>query len=416
MSVLGNRFKNAWNAFKGRDPTSEIQNGSIPTVSYGSSYNPNQRRHYVGSDKSIVMSIYNQIAVDCAAININHVRLDENGKFKEIIDDSLNQIFSDHANIDQTGRDFIIDIVISLLDEGYIALVPTITDENLNKTDSFKVYEARVGKIVEWFPREVRVEVYNEAIGQKQTILVEKRYTPIIENPFYSIMNEPNSTLHQYKRVLNQLNQSNDVISSNKIDLIVQLPYTVKTKAKQTLAESRRKDIEAQLTNSEYGIAYIDGAEKVIQLNRSVENTFREQAKELKTELYNELGMAESIFDGTADEATLLNYNNRTIEPILSAIVEAVQWKWLTITAKSQRQAIRFYKDPFKLVPVSQLAEIADKFTRNAIMTSNEFRSVIGMKPFDDPKANMLINHNLNQPEEIERQAKEKSNENSKSE
>lgn len=395
MPLFGDRFKNAWDAFMGRDPT------VIPTFSYYSgSSRIDRKRLNRNSLKTILSSVYNQIAVDCASIRLNHVRLDENGRYKETIKDGLNRVLTKEANIDQTGRDLVQDIVMSLLDEGSVAVVPVSTSENPNKTDSYDVYELRTGKITEWFPDRVRVEVYNERVGKKESIILSKRYVAIIENPFYAIMNEPNSTAQRLLRVLNQLDRMNEEHSSGKLDLIIQLPYVVKSESRRRQAESRRKDIETQLTDSAYGIAYTDGTERIVQLNRSLENNLWEQAKELQEQLYNQLGLTKSIFDGTADEKTLLNYNNRTIEPILSSITEEMERKWISRTAQTQGQAIRFFSDPFKLVPVEQLAEIADKFTRNEIMTSNEIRSVIGMKPFDDPKADELRNSNLNHPDE----------------
>lgn len=395
--AVGERFKNAWNAFMGRDPTPiwSYQSG------YSTSFRPDRVQLSRNNLKSIVSSVYNQIAVDCASISINHVRLDENGRYIEPIEGSLNRALRKEANIDQTGRELVQDIVMSLLDEGCVAVVPTVVDINPRDTDSYKICELRTGKIVEWRPNEVLVELYNDLTGQKGfRILCEKRTTAIIENPFYSIMNEPNSTAKRLIRVLNQLDRTNEENSSGKLDLIVQLPYLVKGEARMKQAETRRKDIEAQLTGSKYGIAYIDGTEKIIQLNRGVENNLWTQAKELQEDLFNQLGFSTSIFNGTADEQTMLNYNNRTIEPIMSAIVENMERKWLSKTAQSQGQAIRFFKDPFKLVPVGQIAEIADKFTRNEIMTSNEIRSVIGMKPVNDPKADELRNANLNHPDE----------------
>lgn len=401
MTALSERLKNAWNAFNNRDSTSYFQNGGY-SVSYGGSYRPWKSHYTAPSNRSILMVIYNQIAVDCSQINIRHVRLDEDGNYKSIINDSLNRILTLEANIDQSGREFIRDAVISMLEEGVIALVPIETDVDPMKTDSYKVYESRVGKIVEWYPRQILVEVYNDLTGDRERILVDKRCTPIIENPFYSIMNEPNSTLQQLKAVLAQISTTNGINSSGKLDLIVQLPYPVRNESREKQAEQRRKSIEDQLNGATYGIAYIDGAEKIIQLNRSVENNLWEQRNDLIKELFNEMGLSSGIFDGSADEATLLNYYNRTIEPIVTAISEGIERKWISRTAQSQNQAIRYFKDPFKLVPVAQLAEIADKFTRNMITTSNEFRSIIGFKPADDPEANKLMNHNLNQPTEIE--------------
>lgn len=396
MPLVRERFKNAWNAFTGRDPTPtfDFQMG------YATSFRPDRVQLSRNNLKSVVSSVYNQIAVDCASVAIRHVRLDENEKFVETIDDSLNRALRRRANIDQTGRALIQDIVLSMLDEGYVAVVPTVTDVDPSNTDGYKIYELRVGKILQWRPYDVLVELYNDLTGEKKQRWCEKRTTAIIENPFYETMNEPNSTAKRLIKVLNQLDRTNDENSSGKLDLVIQLPYLVKSEARLKQAEKRRKDIEAQLTASQYGIAYIDGTEKIVQLNRGIENNFWTQATELKADLYNQLGFSDSIFNGTADEQTMLNYNNRTIEPIMSAITENMELKWISETAYSQKQGIRFFKDPFKLVPVSQIAEIADKFTRNEIMTSNEVRSIVGMKPIDDPKADELRNANLNHPDE----------------
>lgn len=390
------RFKSAYNAFMGRAPTSK-------TYYYGGSGNrPDRTRHRIQNERSVVNSIYNRIAVDSAQINVKHVRVDEDGDYVSTMSSHLNRLLTLEANIDQTGRALIQDFVQSMLDEGVVALVPTDLTANPNFTDAYEVLEARVGKIVEWFPKHVRVEVYNEETGKKEQLLVEKRYTPIVENPFYSIMNEPNSTLQRLIRVLNQLDRVNEQNSAGKMDLIVQLPYVVKTEAKQRQAEERRKSIEAQLTGSQYGIAYIDGTEKVIQLNRAVENNLWNQAKELKEDLFNQMGLTMEILNGTADDKTMLNYYSRIIEPILTALVEEIERKWISRTAQSQKQGIRFFRDPFKLVPVGDLAEISDKLTRNEIMTSNEIRVRVGLPPSKDPKADRLINSNLNQPDEKE--------------
>lgn len=397
------RFKSAYNAFIGRAPTFKPYYG-------GSGNRPDRTRHRIQNERSVVNSIYNRIAVDSAQINVKHVRVDEDGDYVSTMSSHLNRLLTLEANIDQTGRGLIQDFVQSMLDEGVVALVPTDLTANPNFTDAYEVLEARVGKIVEWFPKQVRVEVYNEETGKKEQLLVEKRYTPIVENPFYSIMNEPNSTLQRLIRVLNQLDRVNEQNSAGKMDLIVQLPYVVKTEAKQKQAEERRKSIEAQLTGSQYGIAYIDGTEKVIQLNRSVENNLWNQAKELKEDLFNQMGLTMEILNGTADDKTMLNYYSRIIEPILTALVEEIERKWISRTAQSQKQAIRFFRDPFKLVPVGDLAEISDKLTRNEIMTSNEIRVRVGLPPSKDPKADQLINSNLNQPEEESKETIVKTN------
>lgn len=390
-----NRSKNSWDVFRGRDPT------KYPFFGFGgSSRRPDKSYIVYGGSGTSTSMIYNKIAVDCATINIRHVRLNDKEKYKETINSSLNQALSLSANLDQTGRALIIDAVESMLEEGCVALVPTITEGDPNNTESFKVEEIRVARIVEWMPKHVSVEVYNQDTGNKEILTVSKRYTAIIENPFYTTMNTQNSTASRLSRVLSKLDRVNDEYNPQKLDLIVQLPHTLKTPAKRKYAEERRKEIIEQLSDSVYGIAYTDGTEKVIQLNRSLENNLWTQAKDLTEELYNQLGMSKGIFDGSADEATLLNYYNRTIEPILSAITEEMERKWLSPTARSQYQAIRFFRDPFKLVPVKELAEISDKLSRNEIMSSNEIRSVIGLKPDPNPKSDMLLNSNLNQSNE----------------
>lgn len=389
------RFKSAYNAFMGRSPT-------VKTYYYGGSGSrPDRTRRRIQNERSIINSIYNRISIDCSSIDIKHVRTNEDGDYDETMDSHLNRVLTLDANVDQTGRAMITDLVYSMLDEGCVALFPTDLTADPYRTDSYDVIEARVAKIVEWFPKHVRIEVYNEEIGRKEQLVVEKRYTPIIENPFYQIMNEPNSTLQRLIRVLNQTDRVNEQNSAGKMDLIVQFPYVIKSEARAKMAEDRRKNIEAQLTGSQYGIAYIDGSEKVIQLNRAVENNLWNQAKDLKTELFDQMGLTMEILNGTASADTMLNYYSRTIEPILTAITEEIERKWISRTAQSQHQAIRFFRNPFKLVPVNSLAEIADKFTRNEIMTSNEIRTkAIGLPPSKDPKADKLINSNLNQPEE----------------
>lgn len=398
MASVMDRFKSAYNAFLGRAPTPNYYYGGYGT-------RPDRTRHRIQNERSIINTIYNRISVDGSSIDFKHVRLDDSGNYEETINDSLNRVLGFDANIDQTGRALVSDAIYSMLDEGCVALVATYTTSNPNETDSYDVLEARTGKVVEWYPKHIRVEVYNEDTGQKEEIVVAKKYTPIIENPFYSIMNEPNSTLQRLIRVLNQLDQFNDRNSAGKMDLIIQLPYLVKNPTKQTLAEDRRKKIEAQLTGSQYGIAYIDGTEKIIQLNRPLENNLWNQAKELKEELFATMGLTMEILNGTADEKTMTNYYSRIIEPILTAISEEIARKWLSRTAQTQRQSIRYFRDPFKLVPVAQLAEISDKFTRNEIMSSNEIRVRVGLPPSKEPKADMLVNSNLNQPEEKDSEA-----------
>ncbi len=394
------RIKNAWDAFRNaRDPTNQFYRPSDFL-----SYRPDRRRYNRNNLKMVVGAIYNQIAVDCSLVDINHVRIDENGRFLEVVNSRLNRSLTKEANVDQTGRELIREAVTCMLNSGQVAIIPTYTTEDPEKTESYDVCEIRVAKILKWYPKRVLVEAYNEDIGRMEEINLSKKYVAIIENPFYDIMNEPNSIGQRLVRVLNQLDKSNDEASTNKLDLIIQLPYMIKSDARRKQAEQRRKDIEAQLTNSAYGVAYTDGTERIVQLNRSLENNLWNQAKDLQEQLYNQLGLSKSIFDGTADEKTLLNYNNRTIEPILTALAEEIERKWISRTAQTQGQAIRFFSDPFKLVPVSQLAEIADKFTRNEIMTSNEIRAIIHMKPIDDPKADELRNANLNQPDEKDQQ------------
>lgn len=395
MNIIGERFKNAWSAFMGRDPTSRKHDDW-----FSSFYRPDRRYSRSENERSMNRVVYNQIAVDCAAINIKHVRLNDSGKYKEEIDGPLNQALTSSANIDQTGRAMMIQAVESLLEEGCIAFVPVTSYGNPELSDNFKVAEIRVGKIVEWQPRKVRVEIYNEYTGRTEQLMCSKSYTAIVENPFFTIMNSRNSTAQRLARTLSKLDQLNEAHDPSKLDMIVQLPFPIRSEAKMKLAEARRREIEEQLMGSAHGIAYVDGAEKIIQLNRSLENNLWTQAKELNEQLFNQLGLCKAVFEGTADEQTMLNYYNRSIEPILSAITEEMERKWLSKTARSQKQAIRFYRDPFKLVPVLQLAEISDKLTRNEIMSSNEIRSIIGLKPDPNPKSDMLINSNLNQSKE----------------
>lgn len=392
---LSERFKNAWNAFANRDPTDYLKNDI--GVSY--SYRPDRVRLIRGNERSIVTSVYNRIAIDVAAVTIQHVRLDENGRFLEEIDSGLNSIFNLEANIDQTGRAFITDIVISMLDEGVVAVVPVDTTIDPLKTESYDIHTARVGKIIQWYPEYVKVRLYNDRTGNHEEIMLPKRRVAIIENPLYSVMNEPNSTLQRLIRKLSILDAIDEQSGAGKLDLIIQLPYVIKSEARKTQAENRRKDIEMQLAGSKYGIAYTDGTERITQLNRPVENNLLSQIEYLTSMLYGQLGITEEIFKGTADDKTMLNYYNRTIEPILSAITDEVKRKFLTKTARTQHQSIEFYRDPFRLVPVGELASIADTFTRNEIMSSNEFRQILGMKPSDDPRADELRNSNLYQEE-----------------
>lgn len=391
--TFGSRLKHAWNAFLNKDPTSFYRD-----IGISHSYRPDRPRFTRGNERSIVTSVYNRIALDVAAINVQHVRLDENNRFLSVIDSGLNGCLTVEANIDQTGRAFMQDAVMSMLDEGCVAIVPVDTTFDPEITGSYDINSMRTGKILDWYPNHVRVRVYNEKTGLKEDIELPKKTVAIVENPLYAVINEPNSTMQRLVRKLNLLDVVDEQSSSGKLDLIIQLPYVIKTEARRQQAENRRKDIENQLAGSKYGIAYTDGTERITQLNRSVENNLMKQIEYLTSMLYSQLGITQSILDGTADEKTMLNYYNRTIEPIISAIVDEMKRKFLTKTARSQLQSISFFRDPFKLVPVSEISEIADKFTRNEIMTSNEIRQIIGMKPSDDPKADELRNKNLSQP------------------
>lgn len=398
MAEFFTRFQNAWNAFIGRDPTNRFLYNE--NWSGGYSYRPDRSRMNYGNERSIISSIYNRISVDCAAITIQHVKTDENNRYLETISSKLNNCLTLDANLDQTGRALIQDIVLSMFDEGCVAVVPTDTSTNPNKTDSYDILALRTGRITEWFPYYVKIEVYNENTGQKQQIIMNKKDVAIIENPLYAVMNEPNSTLRRLIRKLNLLDAVDEQSSAGKLDLIIQLPYTIRTDQRRKQAEDRRADIERQLAGSKYGIAYADATEHITQLNRPVENNLMNQVQYLTSMLYSQLGLTENIFNGTADEQTLLNYYNSTVEPILSTITDEFKRKFLTKTARTQHQSIMFFRDPFKLVPINNIAEIADKFTRNEILTSNEIRGIIGFKPSDDPKADQLINSNLNQSNE----------------
>lgn len=392
---FGSRLKHAWNAFMNRDPT-----GGYRGLGTSYSYRPDRPRLSRGNERSIVTSVYNRIALDVAQVGIKHCRLDDNGRFIEEMKSSLNDCLNIEANIDQTGRSFIHDVVMSMLDEGCVAIVPVDTTIDPAKSGSFDIQSMRTGKIIDWYPAHVRVRVYNDRKGEKEDILLPKKSVAIIENPLYAVINEPNSTMQRLIRKLNLLDSIDEQSGSGKLDLIIQLPYIIKTEARRQQAENRRKDIENQLAGSKYGIAYTDGTERITQLNRPVENNLMKQIEYLTSMLYSQLGISQSVLDGTADEKTMLNYNNRTVEPIISAIVDEMKRKFLTKTARSQRQTIAFFRDPFRLVPVNDIAEIADKFTRNEILTSNEIRQIIGMKPSDDPKADQLINSNISQPTE----------------
>ncbi len=390
--TITSRFKHAWNAFKGESLIDYRDLG----VSY--SYRADRPRLTRGNERSIVTSVYNRIALDVAALSIQHVRLDKNGRFLSAIDDGLNNCLTLEANTDQTARSFIQDIVISMFDEGCVAIVPVDTTTDPNVSGSYDILSMRAGKILDWYPKYIRVRVYNEQTGRKEDIIVPKSAVAIVENPLYAVINEPNSTMQRLIRKLNLLDIIDEQSGAGKLDLIIQLPYVIKTEARRREAENRRKDIENQLSGTKYGIAYTDGTERITQLNRSVNNNLMSQIEYLTSMLYSQLGITQSILDGTADEKTVLNYNNRTIEPIISAIVDEMKRKFLTKTARSQMQSIMFFKDPFKLVPVNEIAEIADKFTRNEIMTSNEIRQIVGMKPADAPGADELRNKNLSSP------------------
>lgn len=392
---VGSRFKNAWNAFRNREPTKVFQD-----IGYGYSYRPDRFHLTRGNERSIVTSVYNRIALDVAAIDIRHVQLDAEGRFCDVVQSGLNNCLSTEANLDQTGRAFIQDAVMSMMDEGCIAIVPVDTDDDPDDTTGYQILSMRVGRIRDWYPKHIRVELYNEETGRKQDIVVPKSTVAIVENPLYAVINEPNSTMQRLIRKLNLLDAVDEQSSSGKLDLIIQLPYVIKTEARRKQAEKRRKDIEQQLAGSKYGIAYTDGTERITQLNRSLENNLMKQIEYLTSMLYSQLGITQSILDGTADDNTMLNYYNRTIEPIIAAIVDEMKRKFLSKTARSQNKSIKFFRDPFKLVPVADLAEISDKFTRNEIATSNEIRQVIGWKPSDDPKADELRNSNLSQPNE----------------
>ena len=398
---FGSRLKHAWNAFTGNIQMNYRDLG----MSYP--YRADRPRMSRGNERSIVTSVYNRIALDVAALNVQHVRLDKNGRFLSVIDDGLNNCLTLEANVDQTARSFIQDVVISMFDEGSVAIVPVDITTDPNVSGSYDIQSLRVGQILDWYPQYIRTRVYNEQTGRKEDIVVPKSAVAIIENPLYAVINEPNSTMQRLIRKLNLLDVIDEQSGSGKLDLIIQLPYVIKTEARRQQAENRRKDIESQLSGSKYGIAYTDGTEHITQLNRSVNNNLMSQIEYLTSMLYSQLGITQSILDGTADEKTMLNYNNRTIEPIISAIVDEMKRKFLTKTARSQRQSISFFRDPFKLVPVNEIAEIADKFTRNEIMTSNEIRQVVGMKPSDDPRADELRNKNLSEPSGSDQQSEE---------
>lgn len=388
---LSTRLAHAWNAFTSRDPTQYIITGP------GYSLRPDRPRLSRGNEKSIATSIFNRIALDVSSVNIKHCRLDKNGRYVEDIDSGLNNCLNLEANKDQTGRAFIQDVVLSMLDEGCVALVPVETTIDPKSSNSYQIDSMRTGKITEWYPDMIRVRLYNDRTGEKEEILLPKNQVAIIENPLYAVVNEYNSTMQRLIRKLSLLDVTDEQTASGKLDLIIQLPYVIKTEARREQVERRRKDIIDQLADSQYGIAYTDGTEKITQLNRSLENNLLKQVEYLTNMVYSQLGITQSVLDGTADEKTMLNYMNRTVEPIISAIVDELKRKFLTKTARSQLQSIVYFRDPFRLVPVNDIAEIADKFTRNEIMTSNEIRQIVGMQPSKDPKADELVNSNISQ-------------------
>ena len=390
---FGSRIRRAWNVFKNRDPMTDMS----WRLGYGDSQRADRVILSSNNEKTIVNAIYNRIALDVASLKFRHVRLDENERFKEEMSTGLNEVLKTEANLDQSGRAFVHDMVLSMIDEGVVAAVPVETTDDPEVSSSYDILQMRVGPIVEWYPQHVKVRLYNSVTGQRQEFTFRKRDVAILENPFYAVMNAPNSTLQRLIRKLRLLDVIDEQAGSGKLDLIIQLPYTIRSEARQQQAEVRRKSVEDQLAGNKLGIAYIDSTEKVIQLNRSVENNLLKQVEYLTSMLYSQLGFSQSILDGTADEQTMLNYQNKTVEPLASTITDEFKRKFLTKTARTQGQSVMFFTEPFRLTPVSQIAEIADKFTRNEILTSNEIRQSIGIKPSDDPKADELRNSNLNQ-------------------
>lgn len=392
MPSLGDRLKHAWNAFTNQDNFYGYQ-----SVGVGSSFRPDRPRMTRGSEQSILNGIITRISIDVAAVSIQHVKLDQNGRYSETIQDALNYAMTVEANIDQTARAFFQDAVMTMLDSGHVAIVPVDTNINPSRSNSYEIQTMRTGRVTTWYPEHVRVDLYNDKTGRHQDVIMPKKAVSIVYNPLYAVMNEPNSTLQRLKRKLVILDAIDEQSGSGKLDMIIQLPYAIKSEGRRQQAEMRRKDIEKQLEGSKFGIAYIDSTEHVTQLNRSLENNLMKQIEYLTSVLYGQLGLTESVFNGTADEQTMLNYNNRTVEPILSAFADEMKRKFLTKTARTQGHSIVFLRDPFRLVPVSNLAELADKFTRNEILSPNEFRTIIGYKPIDDPAANELRNRNINQ-------------------
>ena len=389
---LTTRLKHAWNAFRNRDPT----DGTNRDYGYGSYGRQDRRRMHITNERSVIISVYNRIALDVSAVNIQHVRVNQNGSFEEGITSGLNYILTTEANIDQTSRAFIQDIVMSMFDEGVVAVVPVDTTLDPKISGSYEIHTMRTGRIINWYPKHVKVRLYNDNTGTHEEVMLPKANVAIIENPLYSVMNEPNSTLKRLIKKLSLLDAIDEQSGSGKLDLIIQLPYVIKSEARREQAEQRRKDIEVQLSGSKYGIAYTDGTERVTQLNRPAENNLMTQIQYLTSMLYSQLGLTEEVFNGQADEAAMLNYTNRTIVPILAAITDEFKRKFLTKTARTQNQSIMFFKDAFSLVPANELANIADKFTRNEILSSNEVRAIIGYKPSNDPGADELRNKNLN--------------------
>ena len=392
---LKDRLVHSWNAFMNRDPTYNHTNHGR-----GYSQRPDRPRLTRGNERTIVTAIVNRIALDVSSLTVNHCKVDENGRFIEVIKSSLNACLNIEANLDQTGRAFLQDVVMSMLDEGCVAIVPVETDIDPTFTNAYDILSLRTGKIIEWYNDSVKVQLYDERDGEKKDVIVPKRTVAIVENPLYAVMNETNSTMRRLMRKLALLDAVDEQSSAGKLDLIIQLPYQVKTDLKREIAAKRKKDLEDQLTDSKYGVAYIDSTERVTQLNRPLENNLMKQIEYLTNLLYSQLGITQAILDGSADEQTMLNYHSRTIEPIISAIVDEMKRKFLSKTARTKMHTIMFFREPFKLVPINNIADIADKFTRNEIMTSNEIRQIIGMKPSNDPKADQLINSNLNHPEE----------------
>lgn len=394
MPTLGERIQKAWNAFRNKDPTP----GYLQSyVGYNSSYRPDRRRLSPGSERSIITPILTRIAVDAAAINVRHVRLDDQGRYKEDIDDSINDLLVTEANIDQTAREFRKDVYMSLLDEGYIAICPIDADINRSSMTINKIASARVGKIIQWFPQEIEVELYNEETGQRENTRLPKSLCAVLQNPFYEIMNAPNSLMTRLRRKLALLDKIDEESASGKLDMIIQLPYSTRLEANQQRAEQRKKDIEMQLNNSKYGIAYIDASEKVIQLGKSLDNNLQAQIESLQKQLHDQLGISPEILNGSANEAATLNYTNNILEPLVSALTDELRRKWLTQTARKQGQSIMFFRDPFRLVPVDKIADLGDRMLRNQILTANEMRGILGFKPSDQESADLLQNPNMPQ-------------------